>query len=292
MESNNGLSLIPDLKEALNDFETELKNGFTFVESDNRRGFYPFFSSHLKKILEMNVSFLGKITGILESYDSQVKDMANQSRNALKKANETSMSTADTVKLAHSAYIDRKLDDQTALLKRSKCSLIIHKFPANITGSADQIGETILATLNSLDLPKFRFSLLAKAPKENSIPIKMDFMTFEDKVEAQRILASQDYVSSPFYPANFHSLAKKIRPLYMNADLNSLKIGGDSKQITIRTNMDCNRIVVLGRNYTGGEWTKIESLEFPIPRKFVSTVIQQKCKSKYVMIDSIIPNDF
>ena len=78
----------------------------------------------------------------------------------------------------------------------------------------------------------------------------------------------------------------------MNVDLNSLKIGGDSKQITVRTNRDCNRIVILGRNFSGGDWTKIESLEFPTPRKYVSTMIPQKCRSKYVTIDSIIPQDF
>ena len=273
--------------DALEAFRKSLNDGLDSLNAEKTN--MNSLKDTLKKIITANLN----TTSVLQQYISDTSDAQIHMAKKLRESVKSSNANNDALNLAQTSHVEQKSRELKNSAEKAKLSFIVHKFkvPAEMKNPST-IRKHIKEMTAEMNAPKHTFTLMKHAPKDNYIPVLFECQDLESRTDLSDCLKNAGYQTSIYNTPILHSFISKARKLYMNASISKFDIQPDQRHILIKTNFACDKLVVLIKDASNKNWSLLETLHMPIPRKWVSDNIKQTCSSNLVDLDSALPNEF
>ena len=243
----------------------------------------------LKKIITANLN----TTTSLQQYISDMSDAQTEMAKKLKDSAKSSKANTEALNLAHIAHVEQKTRELKTSAEKAKLSVVVHKFkvPTEMKNPTS-IRKYIREITSEMNAPKHTVTLMNNVPKDNYIPVLFECQDLESRTDLSDCLKNAGYRTSIYNTPILHSFISKARKLYMTANISKPDIQPDQRHILIKTNFACDKLVVLIKHASDEKWSLLETLQLPIPKKWVNDYIKQTCSSNLVNLESVLPNEF
>ena len=274
--------------DALEEFQNSMQTNLKLLEPDAKLSL-SITKDLLKDVLKSNINVVAK----LKKHFGDTMDLQNSLCKTMKSLNGSSESYAETLKFTQKAHAEKKMNEVTQCVKNAKTSLIVHNLslPENVSNPVT-IRKHVDDLLSKNNISVSNVRVLSKLPKNRKISVQFDCEDLQTKQKLSDCCKNINASTSQYNTPYVHTFMSKIRKLYAKASHNDIKTPQNNRHIFMKTNYDCNKIIVLIKSASESKWTMLESLSIPIPSKFVSNILPQTCSSKYIDIQTCIPEDF